>query len=266
MSSPRRRLQQACQDHQKQRASKVGAWLPWATVENVCRLRLRPSSLWPVFMAVLLTSSRYAGRAAHLGVAELVQMTGLSSSTVKRALALLFQKGLLVRQGRYEALQVALSGTGENMGSVNKLVPPVAQNLSTRGVSKLTPRKCQQADTSPTCIHVLLKNKKVTSFTAKQQALVTDVLTESNELLGTDVGQLPLASEHATRLGLPMGTTYGQAMVQIVDSPNRTRARDFTRAVLALRSDPRVQGTELPPLISAQPGVTEKEATTSASS
>ena len=116
-----------------QRRQEYGAWLPWATAETLCRLKLRPPSAWQVFLAVMLTNARYNGRAAHLGVADLAKMTGLSLSTVKRALANLLKGGLLVRPERNQRLQAVLGPVQEPTGSVNKLVSPKAG----RGVDKL---------------------------------------------------------------------------------------------------------------------------------
>ena len=82
-------------------------------------------------------------------------------------------------------------------------------------------------------------------FTDRQRSVITDVLEESSELLGSDVSDLSLPQEHAERLSLPAGVTYGQAHAAVVESRDAARARDFTRAVLALRYDPRVQGEEL---------------------
>ena len=137
-------------------AGTAGAWLPWTTVEKVCQLKLRPESLWPVFLAVLLTSSRYGGRPAHLSIAELAGMTGLSPRTVKRALARLITDGLLVLQGRYGRLQVAMDAGEDNPGGATTLAPPAGKTVPARGASMVAPRRGHHAGPSPTCIYVSL--------------------------------------------------------------------------------------------------------------
>ena len=71
-----------------------GAWLPWETVEQLCRLRMGPSSVWQVFLAVQTTSARYGGGIAWLGIADLMDMTGLCERAVKKALSYLISNGL----------------------------------------------------------------------------------------------------------------------------------------------------------------------------
>jgi hypothetical protein len=41
------------------------------------------------------------------------------------------------------------------------------------------------------------------------------------------------------------GVTYGEAYAAVASSGSRAKARDFTKAVLGLRHDPRVQGEAL---------------------
>jgi hypothetical protein len=64
-------------------------------------------------------------------------------------------------------------------------------------------------------------------------------------LLGGDAGELALPPAEAARLGLPPQTPYREALDLVTASGDKALARDFTRAVLALRQDPRVQGEEL---------------------
>ena len=63
-----------------------GAWLPWDLVVQVCRLRLRPASVFQVLFTVLATQQRYGGKEARLTADNIAEMTGLSMATVKRAL------------------------------------------------------------------------------------------------------------------------------------------------------------------------------------
>ena len=60
-----------------------------------------------------------------------------------------------------------------------------------------------------------------------------------------DVGDLPLLPEHTANLGLPDGTTYAEALAKVARAAEPRGARDYVKAVLALRNDPRVQGDEL---------------------
>jgi hypothetical protein len=100
--------------------------------------------------------------------------------------------------------------------------------------------------TSPTSIISLLDTDSSKGlFSDRQAQAIADVLTEATELLGADVDQLPLKDTHATRLGLPPSTTYAEALEAVLATGSRKQARDFTGAVLALRSDARVQGFEL---------------------
>jgi hypothetical protein len=75
--------------------------------------------------------------------------------------------------------------------------------------------------------------------------VIDDVLAEATELLGADACRLTLPDAQARRLNLPMGATYAQARAAIEASGDSRHARDFIRAALALRQDPRVQGEEL---------------------
>ncbi|MBI3411317.1 MAG: MarR family transcriptional regulator [Planctomycetes bacterium] len=229
-------------------SKRIGSWLPWDVVERVCKLNLKPASTWQVLLAVLLTSARYNGRTAHLGVTELVQLTGLSKRTVTRALALLINKGYLVRTVRYKRLQVNLDVDAKVTGSARLLAPRDSKFTSSPCANTMTPRKCQLVGPSPTCVIVSCIENSVCSdgtFTVKQKKLVADVLLEASELLGADVGELTLPPKYATRLDLSLNTTYQQAWIHINKCGGSKAARDFTGAVLALRADARVQGNEL---------------------
>jgi hypothetical protein len=65
------------------------------------------------------------------------------------------------------------------------------------------------------------------------------------ELLGADTADLPLDPADAGRVGLPAGTTVGDAWRAVNASGDRVRAGRFVRAILKLRRDPRVQGYEV---------------------
>jgi hypothetical protein len=224
-------------------------WLPWPELEAICQLDLRPPSLWPVFLAVLGTSRRYGGNDAKLEVDDLARLTGLSRRTVQAALSKLMATGLVVRVGRYGVLQVSLAGsTGTDRGA-SLSAPPGAPPEPARSADKLAPRKRKLACASPTSIYVYSLDKEVRGagvFSAKQQRVIADVLAEASELLGADASQLSLPTPGAENLGLPAGTTFGEAFRIISLGDDRAAARDFTRLVLGLRQDERVQGEELP--------------------
>jgi hypothetical protein len=172
---------------------------------------------------VLGTSRRYGGKDAKLEVDDLVRLTGLARRTVQVALSRLMAMGLVVRVGRYGVLRVNLPGGG-------------------------APRKRRRVCASPTSLYVLLDIEVMGAgvFSARQQRLIADVLAEASELLGADASQLTLPIPGAERLGLPARTTFGEAFRIINVGDDRAAARDFTRLVLGLRQDERVQGEELP--------------------
>jgi hypothetical protein len=200
-----------------------------------------------VFLAVLLTSARYGTGVARLKIADLVAMTGLSERTVKGALLHLTSNGLLRREGRYGKFSVHLHGGSDAPvglpGGPDTAAPPKPVPRDVGGADKLAPPRCRQACTSPTSIYVsFIKENSKVPFSTKQRAVIADVLTETTELLGSDALELTLLDADAVRLGLTPSITYQQALEAI--STTR-QARDFTRVVLHLRNDPRVQGEEL---------------------
>jgi hypothetical protein len=248
--SPRKGPDRKCQQRQSAgKPQQVGAWLPWEIVGQVCKLALRPPSLWQVFLSVVLTACRFNGREAYLTVTNLTALTGLAPRTVKAALAGLIRRGLLTRTARYKRLRFTLPGDQPKGGSSDALELPDAVAAHAQGAGKLAPRRCRQACTSPTSIYSSPREEsKKGPFTSKQRQLITDVLAEATHLLDADAGQVSLPRLHAARLGLPPSVTYAEALVTILQTDNRAQARDFVRAVLALRSDPRVQGHDLTPM------------------
>jgi hypothetical protein len=218
-------------------------------VEAVCKLDMRPPSVWQVYFAVLATWARYGRKEARLTVEDLEAMTGLSERAVKAALAQLLGRGLLARNGRYGRLVVVLAdqaGVAEGAGSPDE---GGRSEGATGGAGLSAPRRCTQACTSPTSVYCS-SNKELVSegsdtFTAKQRGVITDVLSEATELLGADAADLPLDPADAGQLGLPVGTTVGDAWRAVDASGDRARAGRFVRAVLKLRRDPRVQGYEV---------------------
>jgi hypothetical protein len=90
-----------------------------------------------------------------------------------------------------------------------------------------------------------------TLFTPTQQRVVTDVMTESSTMLGSDSWQLEVLDPLRENLGLTGPVTYAQALAAVGKRGRKVQARDFVRAVLALRGDERVQGEEV---VGLQPG------------
>jgi hypothetical protein len=225
----------------------VGAWVPWPLAERLCRLGLRTPSHWRVFLAVLLTAARYGGREAYLTAADLARMTGLGTRTVKGALARLVGVGLLARTARYRRLRVTLGDGRGHGGGADKLAPPGGDPAPAGGADKLAPPRCRQGCTSPTSFLSSSVNevRGRGTLSRRQVEVIDDVLAEATELLGADASRLTLPDAQARRLNLPPGATYSDARAAVEASGDRRRARDFTRAVLALRQDQRVQGEEL---------------------
>ncbi len=225
---------------------KPGAWLDWSTVSILCKLDLRPPSLWQVFLAVSFTSARYGGRDAKLRIDDLCRMTDLASRTVKGAVAELIARNLLSRVGRYGCLRVNFPVASP--GGADELANPVAGREIGRGADKPAPPRCKLACTSPTSINVSCLNEEIrgpATFTALQLSLIADVFAEATESLGSDAAMLTVPDGAAVALGLTPPISYGEAGGAVARSGDRARARHFTRAVLALRRDERVQGQEL---------------------
>jgi len=223
-----------------------GAWLTWPNALAVCRLDLRPPSLWQVFLAVSFTSARYGGGEARLSIDDLCRMTGLAPRTVKGAVADLIARKLLVRVGRYRCLRVNLPVA--SAGGADKLTPPVVDHESGRGADKPAPPKCKLVCTSPTSIYVSSFSKEKSrpaTFSDRQLSLIADVFAEVTELLGSDVGMLSVPDKAAVTMDLAPPISYGEAFEAVAHSGDRRKARDYTRAVLDLRRDERVQGREL---------------------
>ena len=65
------------------------------------------------------------------------------------------------------------------------------------------------------------------------------------QIAGIQDGHLATINYLAERLGLPAEATYGEALAKVAGSGDRALSRDYTRAVLALRDDERVQGRDL---------------------
>lgn len=71
-------------------------------------MKLRPCSRWQVYLAVLLTSARYNGQDAKLGIDNLCDLTGLSPRSIKSAISALQKSGLIIRVQRSRLLRVPL--------------------------------------------------------------------------------------------------------------------------------------------------------------
>jgi hypothetical protein len=210
--------------------------LPWDLATWVCRLDLRPPSVWRTFLAVLLTARRYGGCDAYLSGEDLAQMTGLSLRAVKAALAALTGSGVLMRPAARRHLRVNLPVTAV-----------VDAPGRMQGARSSAPQGCKLACTFPTSLASFSSEEdSVGAFTPRQQDVIDDVLAEASELLGHDAGGLLLTDTQLDQLGLPPRTTIGEARATIAAAGDSRQARDFTRAVLALQRDSRVQGEDLP--------------------
>jgi len=84
-------------------------------------------------------------------------------------------------------------------------------------------------------------------FSDRQAELIVDVFDEAAALLGSNPLDLDIPEADAVRLGLNSPMTYGQAYRLVATGGSPAKARDYVRAVLALRRDKRVQGKELNP-------------------
>jgi hypothetical protein len=82
------------------------------------------------------------------------------------------------------------------------------------------------------------------AFSTRQLRTVAGVMAESSALLGRDAWQLTIPESHACTLQQTATSTYAQALTATLEGGKRM-ARDFVRAVLALRQDRRVQGEEV---------------------
>jgi hypothetical protein len=239
------------------------------------RLKLTSTSRWQVLLAIVLTSARYGRKEAQLSEQDLVEMTGLSRRTVQLSIKDLADLKLIDRAGRYKRFRVNWELV-ENGGVVVDPLPSAAKEIKTarkvgpppvwdkksgsantaalpklaqdqqRSATLLAPRKRKDDCASPTVSIVslfsVLGNGR---FSEKQQAVITDVLTEATELLGSDVGGLSMPEELARKMEFSTPITYTAALQATAASTNKAMARDFTKAVLALRQDERVQGIEL---------------------
>lgn len=182
-----------------------GAWLPWHVVEQLARLNLRRPSSWRVFLAILTTCARYGGGDALLGIDDLAGMTGLSTRTVKGALAELRAAGLVVRTGRTRRLFVPLLAAG----------PPERT----------------------AAVHPV--------FTRRQERAVAKALAGISMLLGVDATALTLSVENTVRLGLRAPVTYGAAYEQLRRFASPAQARVFVGMVLDLLHSEQIQGRDL---------------------
>ncbi len=199
-------------------------------------------------MAVLVVWCRYGCGEARLSILDISRTTGLATGTVKGALADLFARGLLKRSGRYKRLVVDVdalvmragppttasstaSTTGERSGSKDMPVPP----------------RDTQSSTSPTSSYVSVSKKEQESsrFTPKQLATIHDVMDDARGLLGDDPYALEIPAAYTAPLDMPIGTTYGTAMRNLEAGGAGQQLGKFVAAVLSLKRDPRIQGTEL---------------------
>lgn len=155
--------------------NRAGAWLPWTVVENLLRLRLRPCSHWQVFLTVLLTSARYGGKDAKLGIDDICNLTGLAPRTVKGAVAVLCKSGYLVREGRARRLSV----------------PLLHQNIIVTGnISQFTPKQDAAITSILSKIKVLRGVDKETLIVPEEYAVRLGLSSPMNYSLAYEVLKL----------------------------------------------------------------------------
>jgi hypothetical protein len=214
--------------------------VPWNLIGEICRLPITRGSTWRVYLALVFTSCRYRKAEVRMSVSELAEMASLCQRTVRRALGELQAAGLITRAARYRRWRVSGADT-----TVSAPGHP-AGTLLREGASG------HHGVRSPTTFYYLgicQLNKQTeyrlhAAFSDRQLRTVADVMAESSELLGRDAWQLTLSTSHSRALQLAGTSTYAQALAATLDGDKRM-ARDFVRAVLALRRDERVQGEEV---------------------
>jgi DNA-binding Lrp family transcriptional regulator len=209
-------------------------------------LNLRPASVAKVFWAVFLTWCRYGQKEARLEISTLAEMTGLGKRTAQAAISELLDRGLIVRVGRYSRFRIVLPQVDLSTGDRGNPIETETSSAVPGSANKLAHRTRSQACASPTVnmFSSLIENSRE-AFTAKQLAVVTDVAHEASELLGHDVGGLTVNEKYITAFGITSASTYADALRRVVAEKSPVMARDFTKAMLALRDDDRVQGVEL---------------------
>ena len=230
-----------------------GAWVLWPVATELCQLKLKTDSEWRVLLAVVLTSSRYGGQPARLSIAKLAQMTGLAIRTVQTAVSRLRASGLLDRQGRYGSLSCTLLPQVESKAVQQKPGPAQGRIGKSGSAAMLALPKRSHDCASPNSIHVLIKDIGIEThrlesvLSPKQIEVIGRVLEEARQLTGTDPSELELLACHSDLLGLPPGSTFGWALLHVCTENKKRLARDFTKAVLSLQHDERVQGVDLRP-------------------
>lgn len=229
-----------------------GAWISWNAIEQLLKIRLRTGSRWQVLLAVVMTWFRYGQITARLSISDISLKTGLSQRTVNNALAELFAFGVIRRTSRYRHFTVELSNVTKLIDPQNPAALSRVRDEEVAGEAILVARPLgNHVCASPTTTYVSVSNKKSSvqrkgTFTPRQQDVINDVLKEVSDLLGSPAADLTLPPKVATKLGLPVGTSYGMAMGLIEASDDRQSAGKFVRAMIELRSDPKIQGLELP--------------------
>lgn len=227
-------------------AKVPGAWVPWPLVEAMVRLDLKPASCLRVFTVIFMTWCRYGCNEARLTTMDLASATGLGKRTVQAAVSTLLAQGLIERIGRYGRFRVAISPPKNMPRNVKMLASGSMVRRRGRGAgSSAPPTRTDGCASSTVSMFYSLEDIREGTFTDRQRSVITDVFMEASQLLGGDAGELQIPERDAVALGLATQTCYREALSAVVVSQNRKMARDYVRAVLALRGDERVQGREL---------------------
>jgi len=241
------------------RSNQPGVWVPDAVFKALWTLRLE-SSDWNVLLVVLYLQHRYGGREAKITLKRIGEEAGLSRSTVKRAVRRLITSGHLQRRKR-GILHLTL---GENTPTplpapgrpahkgVNMVTPSVPETAEHEGSNIVTPSRVQHADPFPTTISLLDKTSSSSAedlgagpFSRKQAGVVADVLRKVSGSLGRDALDLTVVTLGDGEPHQATGKTFREWFSEVTATGNKAEAGRFVRAVLALRTDPRVVGMEL---------------------
>jgi len=83
------------------------AGIPASVIGTLARLEIRRPASWRVLLAVVGEAS-VTGGDAHLGIADIARLTGLSERSVKTAVYELLAAGLIARVGRYGRFSVPM--------------------------------------------------------------------------------------------------------------------------------------------------------------
>ena len=152
-----------------------------------------------------VTSARYGGKDAKLGIDDICRITGLAPRTVKGAVSALCKSGLLVRVRRSRLLRV-----------------PLLQHNT-----------------------VAIDRHHKSPFTKQARCYYCFHFARINDLHGIDGLSLIIPVEFAVRLGYLSPTSYALAYEELKSTGTRSQAGIFVESLMALCNYESVQGREL---------------------